>query len=89
MSSETETEAPPPSFERTVTRNPVAHLPQRAYHPHDVLDETFKTGMIGFGGGFFIAAVQNALSKRNLGVMGAFTRGAPVMGLAGMFLMFF
>ncbi|OAA73628.1 Mitochondrial import inner membrane translocase subunit Tim17 family protein [Cordyceps fumosorosea ARSEF 2679] len=53
-----------------------------AYHAHDVLDETSKTAVVGLGAGFFMAAVQNALSRRNVGAFGVFTRGAPVIGLA-------
>ncbi|PMB70333.1 hypothetical protein BM221_002783 [Beauveria bassiana] len=54
------------------------------YQPHDVLDETAKTAVVGLGAGFFLAAVQNALSKRNVGAFGVFSRGAPVIGLIGM-----
>lgn len=53
------------------------------YVPHDVLDETTKTAIVGLGSGFFIAAIQNALSRRNVGAMGVFTRGAPVIGVCG------
>ena len=61
-----------------------SHPPGEAhYEPHDVLDETTKTGVVGLGAGFFIAAVRNAMSKRNVGAMGVFTRGAPVIGICG------
>ncbi len=63
-----------------------AALPDNVYHPHDVLDETAKTAVVGLGAGFFLAAVQNALSKRNLGAFGVFSRGGPIIGLAGMYL---
>ncbi|EGX96681.1 NADH-ubiquinone oxidoreductase 213 kDa subunit [Cordyceps militaris CM01] len=53
------------------------------YQAHDVLDETAKTAVVGLGAGFFMAAVQNALSKRNVGAFGVFSRGAPIIGLAG------
>ncbi|OAA81821.1 Mitochondrial import inner membrane translocase subunit Tim17 family protein [Akanthomyces lecanii RCEF 1005] len=59
-----------------------AALPDNVYHPHDVLDETAKTSVVGLGAGFFLAAVQNALSKRNVGAFGVFSRGAPIIGLA-------
>ncbi|ATY63814.1 NADH-ubiquinone oxidoreductase [Cordyceps militaris] len=52
------------------------------YQAHDVLDETAKTAVVGLGAGFFMAAVQNALSKRNVGAFGVFSRGAPIIGLA-------
>ncbi|KAL6811676.1 hypothetical protein V8C40DRAFT_257848 [Trichoderma camerunense] len=53
----------------------------KPYVPHDVLDETAKTSLVGLGSGFFIAAIQNALSKRNVGAMSVFTRGAPIIGI--------
>ncbi|KAM0261288.1 hypothetical protein ACHAQJ_002319 [Trichoderma viride] len=53
----------------------------KPYVPHDVLDETAKTSLVGLGSGFFIAAVQNALSKGNVGAMSVFTRGAPIIGI--------
>lgn len=56
----------------------------KPYVPHDVLDETAKTSLVGLGSGFFIAAIQNALSKRNVGAMSVFTRGAPIIGICGM-----
>ncbi|KAJ2969844.1 hypothetical protein NQ176_g8464 [Zarea fungicola] len=52
------------------------------YHAHDVLDETAKTAVVGLGAGFFLAAIQNAMSKRNVGAFGVFTRGGPLIGLA-------
>ncbi|TFB06697.1 hypothetical protein CCMA1212_000336 [Trichoderma ghanense] len=53
----------------------------KPYVPHDVLDETAKTSLVGLGSGIFIAAIQNALSKRNVGAMSVFTRGAPIIGI--------
>lgn len=62
---------------------PAVSQTEKPYVAHDVLDETTKTAVVGLGSGFFIAAIQNALSKRNVGAMGVFTRGAPVIGIAG------
>jgi hypothetical protein len=56
----------------------------KPYAPHDVLDETIKTAVVGLGGGFFLAAIRNAMAKRNVGAMGVFTRGAPIIGICGM-----
>ncbi|KJK87139.1 hypothetical protein H633G_08992 [Metarhizium anisopliae BRIP 53284] len=53
----------------------------KPYSPHDVLDETAKTAVVGLGGGFFLAAIRNAMSKRNVGALGVFTRGAPIIGI--------
>ncbi|PHH84112.1 hypothetical protein CDD83_2458 [Cordyceps sp. RAO-2017] len=54
---------------------------EKPYKPHDVFDETLKTGLGGMGGGFFLAAVRNAMAKGNVGAMSVFTRGAPLIGL--------
>ncbi|KFG82319.1 NADH:ubiquinone oxidoreductase 21.3kD subunit 21.3b [Metarhizium anisopliae] len=54
---------------------------EKPYAPHDVLDETAKTAVVGLGGGFFLAAIRNAMSKRNVGALGVFTRGAPIIGI--------
>jgi hypothetical protein len=56
----------------------------KPYVPHDVLDETAKTSLVGLGSGFFIAAIQNAMSRRNVGALSVFTRGAPIIGICGM-----
>ncbi|KAG6014887.1 hypothetical protein E4U54_004709 [Claviceps lovelessii] len=54
---------------------------EKPYAPHDVLDETVKTGVVGLGAGFFLAAIRNAMSKRNVGAFGVFTRGSPIIGI--------
>lgn len=71
-------------MERQQSRSPIAQLQpnEGPYVPRDTISETIRTGCIGLGGGFVIAALQNALSKRSLGAMTTFTRGAPLMGLA-------
>jgi hypothetical protein len=56
--------------------------PERPYVPHDVIDETGKTAIMGLGSGIFVAAIHNALSRRNVGALSVFTRGAPIIGLA-------
>lgn len=67
--------------------SPQAHLEsEKPYAPHDVLDETAKTALVGLGGGFFLAAIRNAMSRRNVGAMGVFTRGAPIIGICGMLI---
>lgn len=73
-------------MERHTSPNPKAHMESdKPYVPHDVIDETTKTGIAGLGGGFFVAAIYNALSKGNVGALGVFTRGAPVIGICGMY----
>ncbi|KND92964.1 NADH-ubiquinone oxidoreductase 21.3 kDa subunit [Tolypocladium ophioglossoides CBS 100239] len=70
-------------MDRQTSPNPKALVEEsdKPYVPHDVLDETAKTALVGLGSGFFLAAIQNALSKRNVGAMSVFTRGAPVIGI--------
>lgn len=62
-----------------------AAVPDNVFHPHDTLDETAKTAVVGLGAGLFVAAIQNAMSRRNVGAFGVFSRGAPLVGLAGMY----
>ncbi|PHH81814.1 hypothetical protein CDD82_7799 [Ophiocordyceps australis] len=56
---------------------------QRPFKPHDVIDAVMKTGLLGLGGGLYIVALRNALSKRNVGAWSVFTRGAPIIGICG------
>ncbi|PHH60352.1 hypothetical protein CDD81_1837 [Ophiocordyceps australis] len=56
-------------------------MQQKPFKPHDVIDGMIKTGLFGLGGGLYIVAVRNALSKRNVGVLSIFTRGAPIIGI--------
>ncbi|KAI9147823.1 NADH-ubiquinone oxidoreductase 21.3 kDa subunit [Paramyrothecium foliicola] len=56
--------------------------PEKPYVAHDVIDETGKTAIMGLGSGIFVAAIHNALSRRNVGSLSVFTRGAPIIGLA-------
>ena len=74
-------------MERQQSRSPFAQLhdEDKPYEAHDTITETIKTGSVGLGAGFVVAALQNALAKRNLGAMAVFTRGAPMMGVCGMF----
>lgn len=74
-------------MERTTSRSPQAHLipdDGKPYKPYDVIHETTQGALVGTGTGVFIAALYNALSKGNIGAMSAFTRGAPLIGIAGM-----
>lgn len=65
--------------------SPQAHSESEPhYKAHDTLDETAKAALVGGASGLFIAAIRNALAKRNVGAFSVFTRGAPLIGLAGM-----
>lgn len=67
---------------------PATPLPPPAgdvpYVPHDTINETGKTAVIGLGSGLLAASIQNALARRNVGAFGIFTRGAPLIGIASM-----
>ncbi|KAG5978805.1 hypothetical protein E4U55_005905 [Claviceps digitariae] len=54
---------------------------EKPYTPHDVIDETVKTAVVGLGAGVFIAAVRNAMSKRNLSAFSVISRGSPIIGM--------
>ncbi|KYK54782.1 Mitochondrial import inner membrane translocase subunit Tim17 family protein [Drechmeria coniospora] len=62
-------------------RGPNVKAEDKPYVAHDVLDETAKTALVGLGSGFFLAAIRNAMSKRNVGAMSVFTRGGPIIGI--------
>ncbi|KAK7407979.1 hypothetical protein QQX98_009850 [Neonectria punicea] len=58
------------------------HEGEKAFQPYDTLSDTAKAGVVGGASGLFIASIRNALSKRNVGALSVFTRGAPIIGLA-------
>ncbi|KAM4057925.1 tim17/Tim22/Tim23/Pmp24 family protein [Hirsutella rhossiliensis] len=68
-------------MDRQTSPSPMAAESDAPYVPHDVFDETANTALIGLGSGLFIAAIRNAMSKRNVGAMSVFTRGAPIIGI--------
>ncbi|KAK5995724.1 NADH-ubiquinone oxidoreductase 21.3 kDa subunit [Cladobotryum mycophilum] len=69
-------------MDRQTSHSPKALVESdKPYVPHDVLDETAKTAVVGLGSGFFVAAIQNALSRGNVGAFSVFTRGAPIIGI--------
>lgn len=72
-------------YERTESRSPLAHLgSKKPYVPHDVIDETTKTAVVGAASGLFVAAIRNAVARNNVGAFSVFTRGAPIIGLCSM-----
>ncbi|KPM34229.1 hypothetical protein AK830_g12338 [Neonectria ditissima] len=58
------------------------HGGKKGFQPYDTLSDTAKAGVVGGASGLFIASIRNALSKRNVGALSVFTRGAPIIGLA-------
>jgi hypothetical protein len=54
------------------------------FHPRDAVGTALRAGVLGAGGGFFLSAVMNALSKKNVGAMGVFTRTGGAILTLGM-----
>ncbi|KAH7325052.1 Tim17/Tim22/Tim23 family protein [Stachybotrys elegans] len=54
---------------------------EQPWVPRDSLRLAARTGLMGGVAGLFIASIHNAMSKKNVGAFGVFTRGAPVIGL--------
>ncbi|KAF7540221.1 hypothetical protein G7Z17_g12258 [Cylindrodendrum hubeiense] len=70
-------------MERRTTQSHDAHNEaEDGFKPYDTLNDTAKAGLVGGASGLFIASIRNALSKRNVGALSVFTRGAPIIGLA-------
>ncbi|KEZ42873.1 NADH:ubiquinone reductase (H(+)-translocating) [Scedosporium apiospermum] len=53
---------------------------QEHYEPKDAVKEGVRCGAIGAGSGLFLSAIQNSLSRRNLGMMTVFTRTGHLIG---------
>jgi len=58
-------------------------VPETIYHSKDALNSSVHHGLIGGAAGFFSAAIQNSLSKTNVGSMGVFTRHGVTIGTYG------
>ncbi|KAF2838590.1 hypothetical protein M501DRAFT_1004358 [Patellaria atrata CBS 101060] len=54
---------------------------QKHYKPKDAIKSTIQTTMITATFGGFISAVQNTLTKQNVGAMGIFTRTGGTIGV--------
>ena len=53
------------------------------YQPKDTLKETFDATVLGTAVGFGASAVQNVLTKRNVGAMGVFSRTGGTIATFG------
>lgn len=53
------------------------------YHPKDALGSTIKATTITGGAGLFVSAIQNTLTKQNVGAMGIFTRTGGTIAVFG------
>ena len=60
------------------------HEQQHSYHPQDAISAALKATTLTGGVGLFAAAVQNTLTKRNIGPMGVFIKGGGTIGIFGM-----
>lgn len=54
------------------------------YHPKDAVGSAVKATGITGGAGLFISAIQNTLSKQNVGAFGVFTRTGGTIAVFGM-----
>lgn len=64
------------------------HEEQHNYHPQDAISAALKATTLTGGVGLFAAAVQNTLTKRNIGPMGIFIKGGGTIGIFGMRTLF-
>ena len=55
-----------------------------SYHPKDAIQATMKTTMLTGGVGLFASAVQNTLTRKNVGPFGVFVRSGSTIGVFGM-----
>ena len=60
------------------------HEEQHSYHAQDAISAALKATTLTGGVGLFAAAVQNTLTKRNIGPMGVFIKGGGTIGIFGM-----
>ncbi|GAB1200920.1 hypothetical protein APSETT444_010301 [Aspergillus pseudonomiae] len=52
-----------------------------SYHPKDAIQATMKTTMLTGGVGLFASAVQNTLTRKNVGPFGVFVRSGSTIGV--------
>jgi hypothetical protein len=53
------------------------------YQPHDAVKAAITATMVTGGAGTLVAAIENSLSKRNVGAWGVFTRSGSTIGIFG------
>jgi len=53
------------------------------YVPKDAIGATVKAGMITTGAGLFVSAIQNTLTRQNVGSMGVLTRTGGTVAVFG------
>ena len=64
---------------------PEAGPVQDTYHPQDAIGTMIKDSLTVGGAGLFVAAVQNSVSKQNVGAFGIFSRFGGTSAMFGTF----
>jgi hypothetical protein len=54
-----------------------------AYQPKDAVQESIKASLMTGSAGLILAAVQNTMTRQNIGALGVFTRYGGTIGLFG------
>lgn len=57
---------------------------QKAYQPKDTIQASAKATLYTGSAGLLFAAVQNTLTRQNIGALGVFTRFGGSIGLFGL-----
>jgi hypothetical protein len=60
------------------------HDEDHSYHPKDAISAAMKATALTGSVGLFAAAVQNTLTKQNVGTLGVFVRGGGIITTFGM-----
>lgn len=60
------------------------HEEDHSYHAKDAISAAMKATMLTGGVGLFASAVQNTLTRQNVGPLGIFMRGGGTIGIFGM-----
>ncbi|KAE8410338.1 hypothetical protein BDV36DRAFT_278090 [Aspergillus pseudocaelatus] len=63
------------------TATMAGHTEDHSYHPKDAIQATMKTTMLTGGVGLFASAVQNTLTRKNVGPFGVFVRSGSTIGI--------
>lgn len=59
------------------------HEEDHSYHPQDAVSAAMKATALTGGVGLFASAVQNTLTKQNVGPFGVFMRTGGTIGVLG------
>lgn len=76
-------EQPPAPSPPTITM--ASQTEEHSYHAQDAVSAALKATSLTGGVGLFAAAVQNTLTKQNVGPMGVFIKSGGTIGIFGMY----